>query len=664
MSKSSFSTIISTAKHPLSYKKENSNTYTNTNFSSNYNKSEYDEDKNSCKQNNSISSHNSESFNKNFKELKLRYEKRISTKKSKCSNTINDTIAPNNFCLFTAEENKENNFTENKNLVRFSSIMNKKRKSLKEISDTNIIKEILIEENDSINNSKNKVKKVLNKEKCIRKNIFISDNTLISKLKIDPLRVGVEANVGFCMDENKIGKRSLKNPLNIRVSKIYNFDDIYHQNNCNNRSSSLSEIESCTDLNYKKNSNCSNSKDKVNPEYINLKGTTFIDYKDKLENNKLIKSTNDNDDKITNLSGDIFVNNLNEQRFNNIYYKPKKASIDCKSIDTKSKNSTNILEESTNYLTPESSKFNQKILNDNVFNNSSLFGNNYYFNSNGINRKISAKLIRDKDKIEISSKIIFKPETNSNTNQMYNNNKQIENMNQVSCIKTDTSLINVNTKISQEIPNNSINLNSINSKEENIKDCNHRNSENFPSTYYNNSKNNYYYKNKYNGNNKNKNNNDNSNCSNYRSDLLSHNQNINDSNYYNNDYNYTNNSKYFQNNGNKKDQYEIEEFIINFYSNKTNLKRKYETNEIDIEKILDFTDCRTTVMIKNIPNKYTLDDLIDEIDDVLKNSYTYINLPLDYSVSKYNYQIESFEFRLWIHKLRSSLVYYFFFRTI
>ena len=74
MSKSSFSTIISTAKHPLRYKKENSNTYTNTNFSSNYNKSEYDEDKNSYKQNNSIYSHNSESFNKNFKELKLAYQ--------------------------------------------------------------------------------------------------------------------------------------------------------------------------------------------------------------------------------------------------------------------------------------------------------------------------------------------------------------------------------------------------------------------------------------------------------------------------------------------------------------------------------------------------------------------------------------------------------------
>ena len=93
--------------------------------------------------------------------------------------------------------------------------INKKRKSVREKSDTNIINEILIEENDSINNSKYKVKKIFNKEKCTRKNIFISDNTLISKLKIDHLKFGVESNVDFCIDENKIGKRSLKNPLKV-----------------------------------------------------------------------------------------------------------------------------------------------------------------------------------------------------------------------------------------------------------------------------------------------------------------------------------------------------------------------------------------------------------------------------------------------------------------
>jgi len=34
-------------------------------------------------------------------------------------------------------------------------------------------------------------------------------------------------------------------------------------------------------------------------------------------------------------------------------------------------------------------------------------------------------------------------------------------------------------------------------------------------------------------------------------------------------------------------------------------------------------------MIRNIPNKYTVQDLSDEIDDLLKNSYDFLYLPCD-----------------------------------
>lgn len=61
---------------------------------------------------------------------------------------------------------------------------------------------------------------------------------------------------------------------------------------------------------------------------------------------------------------------------------------------------------------------------------------------------------------------------------------------------------------------------------------------------------------------------------------------------------------------------------------------KYTTKEINIVDILNSKDARTTIMIRHIPNKYTLEDLVYEIDEHFYGKYTYINLPLDYSVRK------------------------------
>jgi hypothetical protein len=41
------------------------------------------------------------------------------------------------------------------------------------------------------------------------------------------------------------------------------------------------------------------------------------------------------------------------------------------------------------------------------------------------------------------------------------------------------------------------------------------------------------------------------------------------------------------------------------------------------------SDPRTTIMIRNIPNKYTIVDLADEIDLVLPNTYDFLYLPCD-----------------------------------
>lgn len=41
------------------------------------------------------------------------------------------------------------------------------------------------------------------------------------------------------------------------------------------------------------------------------------------------------------------------------------------------------------------------------------------------------------------------------------------------------------------------------------------------------------------------------------------------------------------------------------------------------------SDPRTTVMIRNIPNKYTITDLASEIDSLLPNTYDFLYLPCD-----------------------------------
>ena len=43
-------------------------------------------------------------------------------------------------------------------------------------------------------------------------------------------------------------------------------------------------------------------------------------------------------------------------------------------------------------------------------------------------------------------------------------------------------------------------------------------------------------------------------------------------------------------------------------------------------------DSRTTIMIRNIPNKYTVDDLSREIDEQHSNTYDFLYLPCDLKV--------------------------------
>ena len=65
----------------------------------------------------------------------------------------------------------------------------------------------------------------------------------------------------------------------------------------------------------------------------------------------------------------------------------------------------------------------------------------------------------------------------------------------------------------------------------------------------------------------------------------------------------------------------------NINNNKNNEKEK---QKIDIIEIISGKDKRTTLMLRNIPNKYKLNDLVKEIDKSFWGKYDYINLPIDY----------------------------------
>ncbi len=63
---------------------------------------------------------------------------------------------------------------------------------------------------------------------------------------------------------------------------------------------------------------------------------------------------------------------------------------------------------------------------------------------------------------------------------------------------------------------------------------------------------------------------------------------------------------------------------------KLSQEEEKEHNKIDIDLIIQGKDRRTTIMIKNIPNKYTINTFLDEINIDFKNKYDVFYLPIDY----------------------------------
>ena len=64
------------------------------------------------------------------------------------------------------------------------------------------------------------------------------------------------------------------------------------------------------------------------------------------------------------------------------------------------------------------------------------------------------------------------------------------------------------------------------------------------------------------------------------------------------------------------------------FNNNTIVEKEFEPN-IDMKKVLTLADTRTTLMIKNIPNKFTREKLLEIIDKEFKGTYNLFILPKD-----------------------------------
>ena len=85
-------------------------------------------------------------------------------------------------------------------------------------------------------------------------------------------------------------------------------------------------------------------------------------------------------------------------------------------------------------------------------------------------------------------------------------------------------------------------------------------------------------------------------------------------------------NKMYQNNNNTN----TNNTSNNNKNSKNNKLNEKENKKIIINNIIIGQEKRTTLMLRNIPNKYTLKNIVEEIDSSFWGKYDYINLPIDY----------------------------------
>ena len=211
------------------------------------------------------------------------------------------------------------------------------------------------------------------------------------------------------------------------------------------------------------------------------------------------------------------------------------------------------------------------------------------FNNNG-------KIINNIN--NINNNIIINENNNNNTNPNSNTNINLKNQNK----EGNNNIINNNTNKTGNSINNgnsSINNNNGNKIKEKEKEKEKEKSDSKDKKN----------KNKSSNTNKNSNQNNNTSNNNFRNSNNNY-KNITNNNYKNTDNHNTNNNANSNNNNNSSNS-------------------KGEKNLLNLDDIISGKDTRTTVMIRNIPIKYTDNILIEELDE-FKGKYDCLYMPYDY----------------------------------
>lgn len=68
----------------------------------------------------------------------------------------------------------------------------------------------------------------------------------------------------------------------------------------------------------------------------------------------------------------------------------------------------------------------------------------------------------------------------------------------------------------------------------------------------------------------------------------------------------------------------------------SNNKEKLDSKTIIIENIFSGKDKRTTLMLRNIPLKYNINNLVEELNSMFIGKFDFVNMPINYDVSLNN----------------------------
>ena len=257
--------------------------------------------------------------------------------------------------------------------------------------------------------------------------------------------------------------------------------------------------------------------------------------------------------------------------------------------------------------------------------------NNYY------NNNFNANSDFNQEKINFDNRNCFNDNVNNNLLNSILNNQILKNLNQLLIQENKSKNINFPCNYVNNLNNN--NLNTLLDNE--IKNQFLIFSQNNDNNAYQNLLLNYLNNNNLNSNLASINNTPNTNYLNIN--------NININNQFqfnppgNNNYNqtYINNNNLFSDNNTNYKQSQLKDF--NKKLSNIHTRKKFKNKEsIDVTKnqikLMDIFLCkdnRTTLMIKNIPNKYNISSFLKEINIYFKNTYDVFYLPIDY-VNKCN----------------------------